>query len=93
MVDQANVSAEVCEAFANVTNKTLRWVIAKIEEGGSNVVLEKSGPRESTLEELCAALNDDPCYVVFDFEATREDSSTICKTLFISYSPDSCSSM
>ena len=38
-------------------------------------------------------LSDQPCYVVYDFEATRDDSSTLCKTVFICYSPDSCTSM
>lgn len=56
-------------------------------------MLVATGPRDSTLEALVGQLGDEPCYVVYDFEATREDSSTLCKTCFIVYSPDSCRSM
>lgn len=91
MVEQSNVSPEVIAAFAGVTSKQLRWAIAKVE--GINIVIGETAPRESNLESLCAALTDVPCYVVYDFEATREDSSTICKTCFICYSPDDCTSM
>ena len=91
MVDQSNVSQEVCDAFAGVSAKTLRWAICKVD--GSNIVLVKTAPRESTLAELNAELTNVPCFVVFDFEATREDSSTICKTCFICFSPDDCTSM
>lgn len=91
MVDQANVTQEVKDAFAKVTHKEYRWVIAKIE--GSSVVLVKFGERSSGLDELRAELGDTPVYIVYDFEATRDDSSTLCKTCFICYAPDSCTVM
>ena len=69
----------------------MRWAIAGIQE--PDVVLVKTGPRESTLADLCAELGDEPCYVVFDFEAVREDTSTISKIVFVAYSPDTCTSM
>ena len=52
-----------------------------------------SGAREQTLDDLNAALGDTPVYAVFDFDATRDDGSTLCKTVFIAYAPDSCRSM
>ena len=91
MVDQGNVSLEVIEAFAGLTGKSLRWVIAKVD--GSDINLVQTGVRTSTLEELNAVLGDDPCFIVFDYEATRADGSTLCKTCFICYAPDSCTSM
>ena len=57
------------------------------------VLVAQSEERKDGLESLTAILSDQPCYVVYDFEATRDDSSTLCKTVFISYSPDSCTSM
>ena len=86
-----DVSAEVIEAFAGLTGKSLRWVIAKVD--GSDINLVQTGVRTSTLEELNAVLGDDPCFIVFDYEATRADGSTLCKTCFICYAPDSCTSM
>ena len=52
-----------------------------------------AGDRDSPLSALSDALGDEPCYVVYDFEATRDDSSTLCKTIFIAYAPDSCRNM
>lgn len=91
MVSNANVTDEVTTAFSQVSSKALRWVTAKVD--GSNVVVVATGPRESTLEEMVATLGDEPMYIVYDFEAVREDSSTLCKTCFICYAPDSCRSM
>ena len=91
MVDQANVAPEVIEAFAGITGKLLRWAVCKVE--GSSVNLVETGPREDTLENLVSKLGADPVFVVFDFEATRDDSSTLCKTCFICYAPDECTSM
>ena len=91
MVDQGNVAPEVIEAFAGITAKNLRWAIAKVE--GSDIKLVETGPRADTLETLSAKLANDPVFVVFDFEATRDDSSTLCKTCFICYAPDSCTNM
>lgn len=45
------------------------------------------------MEECVSRLGDDPCYVVFDYEATRSDSSTLSKICFICYAPDSCTSL
>ena len=56
MVENAQVAQEVVEAFAGVVAKKLRWVTAKVE--GESVVLAASGARESTLEELVAAVGD-----------------------------------
>jgi len=91
MVSQANVTEEVTHAFRALQMKELRWATAKVD--GGNVVLVATGPRESTLEELVATLGDEPMYIVYDFEAVRADSSTLCKTCFICYSPDNCRSM
>ena len=92
MVSEANVAGEVSAAFAQVVGKHQRWAIAKIE--GSEVVLQAvSEGRDANLESLVDQLGNEPCYIVYDFEATRADTSTLCKTVFISYAPDSCTDM
>ena len=93
MVSNANVSQEVCDAFAAVTAKSLRWVICKVEPNSANISLVASGERSNTLEQLKEHLTSDPCFVVYDFEATRDDDSTLCKTCFITFSPDTCTNM
>ena len=91
MVDQGNVTADVVSAFASLSSKNLRYVIAKVN--GCDIELVKTAERSATLEDLCNDLTDEPCFVVYDFEAVRSDSSTLCKTCFICYSPDNCTSM
>lgn len=93
MVQEANITPEVQDAFAKVTNTTYRWAIAAIEGPPDVIVLKHFGLRDSTIEDLCAVLADEPCYVVYDFEGTRADSSTLTKTCFVAFAPDSCMSM
>jgi len=45
------------------------------------------------MDDLNTELGDEPCYVVFDFEAVREDTSTLSKIAFVAYAPDTCTSM
>jgi hypothetical protein len=71
----------------------LRYVIAKVEDNSANIVLVKKAEREATLEALCNDLTDEPCFVVYDFDATRPDGSSLHKTCFICYSPDNCTVM
>ena len=42
---------------------------------------------------MVAALDNDPAYVLFDYEAQKADTSMLMKQCFITYSPDSCTSM
>ena len=62
-------------------------------DGATCNLVAKSEARTDNLDTLLAALGDEPCYAVYDYEATRDDSSTLCKTCFILYSPDTCTSM
>ena len=62
-------------------------------DGATCNLVGQSAARSEGLDTLLAALGDQPCYAVYDFEATRDDSSTLCKTVFILYSPDTCTSM
>ena len=62
-------------------------------DGSTCNLVAQSAERSEGLTELLAVLGNEPCFVVYDFEATRDDSSTLCKTIFICYSPDSCTSM
>jgi len=57
-------------------------------------VVDSVGARDTGIADCAAALpRDDPRYVAYDFEATKDDGSKIVKTCFISYSPDDCTSM
>ena len=91
MVEQANIPEDVVEAFNKVGGKKLRWAMVKVND--SNIELVQTGERDSTVEACQAALGEEPCYVVFDFEAPKPDGSKLLKTCFISYSPDTCTSM
>ena len=91
MVSNADVSQEVVDAFGQVRSKALRWVVARVED--TAVVLEATGARESTLEELQAAVGNEPRYIVYDFEHTKDDGVHMTKTCFIAYSPDSCTNI
>jgi len=91
MVSVANISDEAGKAMADVMGKSLRWAILKPVE--SDIVLVSTGPRDSDIASVAAALSDEPCYVIYDFEATRSDGSGLCKTCFVTYAPDSCTSM
>ena len=92
MVDPANISPEVIEAFAKIQSKELRFAIAKVD--GAVVVLESTGTRDQGFAECAAVLpRDDPRYIAFDFEAQKSDGSKLVKCVFISYSPDDCTSM
>ena len=62
-------------------------------EDSTCVLVAQSADRSADLASLTAVLSDVPVFIVYDFEATRDDSSTLCKTCFICYSPDSCTSM
>ena len=91
MVDNANVTQAVRDAFAGVTGKRLRYAIAKCN--GADIELADQGERAEGLDELRAKLGSDPCYILFDFEATKDDGAKLLKTCFIKFSPDSCTNM
>lgn len=71
--------------------KELRWAIVKMVD--SNAVLVATGERAEGVTELLTKLDDTPVFISYDFDGTRADGSTLCKCLFITYSPDSCTSM
>lgn len=77
--------------MADVQLKKLRWAIVKPVE--SDIVLVSTGPRDSDIASIAAVLADEPCYIVLDFEATKADGSGLIKTCFVTYAPDTCTSM
>ena len=93
MVSNATISQEVLDAFAGVKNKSLRYAIAGVQDGTSNVVLLDQGAREETMDQMKAKLGNVPCYISFDFEKHMDDGRNVCKNCFIKYSPDTCTSM
>ena len=91
MVDVANVTQEVEDAFKAIVEKQMRWCIVKFE--GSNAVLEASGDRDSNIAAMAAATPDMPRLMYYDFETPKADGTTLKKLVFISYSPDTCTDM
>ena len=83
---------DVVKAFADVTAKKLRWVIVRVDEP-TNIVLVETAPRDSTIEACQAKLGDEPLYILYDFEAVKSDGSKLMKACFLTYSPDTCTSM
>ena len=83
----------IVQAFNDVNQRRKRWAIVKVDTS-SNYTLEATGERDDGIEQCKAALpNNEPRYVLFDFEAQKEDGSKLNKTVFVAYSPDDCTSM
>ena len=83
----------VTTAFQGINSRQLRWAIVKVDTT-STVTLAATGPRSDGIAELVAALSaTEPCYVVYDFEAEKEDGAKMTKTIFVAYSPDECKVM
>ena len=90
----ATVTQGVIDANAGVKSKQLRWAIFKVE--GSEIVVDQTGERDSDIEALRSAIhteNSNCRYAIYDFEAKRADGASMSKICFISYAPDSCTSM
>lgn len=72
------------------TKSQYKWVIYKIDDGGSEVVVDQLGAPDSTYDQFIAALPSNQCrYGVFDYAYTNADTGqTINKLVFLHWAPD-----
>jgi len=66
-----------------------RYIIFKLNDKNTEIVVEKTGPASAKWQEFVAALPQDDCrYGVFDFEFTVEDGGAREKIVFVLWSAD-----
>jgi cofilin len=89
-----SVAAEISAAFSEINARKARFLVARITEDSSQIVLEAKGERTATFDDFVNAIPaDQPRYGVFDLEFTSDDGRTINKMCFVTYVPDTCKSI
>lgn len=85
-----SLSEDAVNVFYQIRLKsTYRWVLWKINDAGTEVVIEKLGAPESTYNEFVASLPQDDCrYAVFDYSFVGGDGQQHSKIVFINWAPD-----
>ena len=85
-----SLSEDAVNVFYQVRLKsTYRWVLWKINDTATEVVIEKLGAPESTYAEFLASLPQDDCrYAVFDYSFVGGDGQVHSKIVFINWAPD-----
>jgi len=67
-----------------------RYLIFKLSDNNSEIVLEKTGPPSATYEEFVKCLPGNDCrYGIFDLSFTADDGGQRNKIVFILWAPDS----
>lgn len=91
---QAQVNAEIVEAFAAINKRHARFLVAKISDDATTIDLEHRGDRDATFDDFINAIPaDEPRYGVFDLEFQTDDGRTVNKMCFVTYVPDTCKKM
>ena len=88
------VHADIAAAFSEINARKARFLVARITEDATQIVLEHKGERAATFDDFCAAIPvDQPRYGVFDLEFQSDDGRQINKMCFVTYVPDTCKSI
>ncbi|PRP76932.1 hypothetical protein PROFUN_06210 [Planoprotostelium fungivorum] len=90
MASGVGVSDEVVTKFQDLKlGKSLRYIIYKLNETSTEVVVEKTAPASATYAEFQSSLPPNDCrYAVFDFEFSTPDGGSRNKIVFILWAPD-----
>ena len=89
-----SVHPDIAAAFADINGRRARFLVAKITDDSTQIVLEHKGDRSATFDDFAAAIPvDQPRYGVFDLEFQSDDGRTINKMCFVTYVPDTCKSV
>jgi len=90
MVSSFQVSQEAQDKFnALRMSRASRYLIFRITEDKSTLILEKEGERSAPFSEFAAAMNlKEPRFAVYDLEFKTDDGRAESKVVFILYSPD-----
>lgn len=81
------VNERCLNVFTHIkTNSRYKWIVFKIDDQGSEVVIEEVGPSNSSFSDFTSVLPESQCrYGVFDYAYTPG----INKLVFINWAPDS----
>ena len=85
-----SLSEDAVNIFYLVRSKSkYRWVLWRINDEMTEVVIEKLGDPSSSYGDFLAALPPDDCrYAVFDYAFVGGDGQTHSKLVFINWAPD-----
>lgn len=84
------VSDECLQAFNEIKmNHKYRYVLFKISDDSTSIVIDKRGERSSSYDEFLESLpKKDGRYAVYDYEFKADDESSRNKLVFIVWAPD-----
>ena len=85
-----SLSADAIDVFYLVRSKSkYRWVIWKINDDSTEVVIEKLGDPSSTYADFLRELPQNDCrYAVYDYDFVGPDGQNHSKIVFINWAPD-----
>ncbi len=85
-----SLSEDAVNIFYLVRSKSrYRWVLWKINDGATEVVIDAVGEPSSTYSDFLHALPENDCrYAVYDYEFVGGDGQTHNKIVFINWAPD-----
>jgi len=68
---------------------TYQYLIFRLSDDYSKVILDKQGDKGESYEDMVASLPaDKPRYIVFDYNHTTADGRNVNKLIYIQYTPD-----
>ena len=90
MVSTMQIDDDVSAKFTAMRFKRAhRWVIAKLDEAKTNVIVESAGDRAATFDDFREAMpKDEPRWAVYDLEFKTDDGRAESKLVFLMYAPD-----
>lgn len=85
-----SLNADAVEVFYLVRSKSkYRWVIWRINDDSTEVVIEKLGDPSSTYNDFLRELPQEDCrYAVYDYDFVGPDGQNHSKIVFINWAPD-----
>jgi cofilin len=85
-----SLSEDAINVFYLIRSKSkYRWVIWKINDDSTDVIIEQVGDPASCYQDFLEALPEDDCrYAVFDYEFVGGDGQSHSKIVFINWAPD-----
>ena len=86
-----SVSEDAVNVYYHVRSRsTYKWVLWKINAGGTTVVIDAVGDPGSSYESFLQTLPNNDCrYGVFDYELKLPDGQKMNKLVFLNWAPDS----
>lgn len=88
MATGISVSDDVISLFDDFKLKRTKHKYLVLSIQDNEVKLKDTLGKETTHEDFCAALDDNPCYVCIDFDYTTTDGRPADKIILLSWIPD-----